>query len=222
MRLLMVAVLASCGLALGTPAVATANPMDCPPNCDRIPASAWIAPTSIPLYDVYRWPNLSSLSVTAVTPRFRFEETCATPAPATEDPRATAVAAKAAVTSPDGQWSLQAQVVHWRGETWRGGQLAAAAFDDAVAALRACQRTAPSASPSVTTTELNRMAAVVSGADRSVLHQYLVVDPRNSTVAELALWSTARSSVTWRPVPDASVLDALSAPLCTAYIGSCR
>jgi len=222
MRLLVAAVLASCGLALVTPAVSTANPMDCPPNCDRIPRTAWIAPTSIPLYDVYRWPELSALSVTAVTPRFRFEETCATSAMATDDPRTWAVAAKAAVTSPDGQWHLQSQVMHWRGETWRGGQLATAVFDDAVAALRACQRTAPSVSPSTTTVEQTRVAAVMSAPDRSVLHQYLIADPRNSTVAELALWSTAQPSVGWRPVPDALVLDALTVPLCTAYIGSCR
>lgn len=66
------------------------------------------------------------------------------------------------------------------------------------------------------------MAAVASGPDRSVLHEYLVVDPRNSTVTELALWSSAQPSVPWRAVTDASVLDALATPLCTAYIGSCR
>lgn len=222
MRLLVAAVLASCGWAFVTPAAATANPMDCPPNCDRIPRSAWIAPTSIPLYDVYRWPELSTLSVTAVTPRFRFEETCATPPMAIDDPRTWAVAARASVTSPDGQWHLQAQVMHWRGDVWQGGQLATAVFDDAVAALRACQRTAPSASPSITTFEPTRLAAVVSAPDRAVLHQYLVAEPRNSTVTELALWSTAQPSVLWRPVPDAFVLDAMGAPLCTAYIGSCR
>jgi hypothetical protein len=126
------------------------------------------------------------------------------------------------VTSPDRQWHLQAQVMHWRGETWRGGQLAAAAFDDAVAMLRACQLGAPSASPSMTTSELNRMAAVVTSPDRTTLHQYLVVEPRNSTITELAMWSSAQPSVRWRPVPDAFVLDALAAPLCAAYLDSCR
>jgi hypothetical protein len=222
MRLLVAAVLTSCGLVLVTPAAATANPMDCPPNCDRIPRSAWIAPTSIPLYDVYRWPELSTLSVTAVTPSFRFEETCGAPAFGSDNPRMWAVAARSVVTSPDRQWHLHAQVLHWRGETWRGGQVATDVFDDAVAMLRACQLGAPSASPSLTTVEPTRMAAVMSSPDRSVLHQYLVVDPRNSTVAELALWSSAQPSVPWRAVPDAFVLDALAAPLCTAYIGSCR
>ncbi|WP_197375490.1 ATPase [Mycolicibacterium baixiangningiae] len=222
MRLLVAAVLASCGVALITPVSAPANPLDCPPNCDRIPRSAWIAPTSIPLYDVYRWPELSTLSVTAVTPLFRFEEMCATPTAAVDDPRTWAVASRASITSPDRQWHLQAQVIHWRGETWRGGELATAVFDEAVTALRNCQLSAPSTSPSVTTAEPTRMAAVLSAPDRSVLHQYLVADTRNSTITELALWSTAQPSVLWRPVADAAVLDALAAPLCTAYIGSCR
>lgn len=221
MRVLIGAVLASCALAFVSPVTASGAPLDCPPSCDRIPRSAWIAPTSIPLYDVYRWPELSSLSVTAVTPRFRFEEVCAAPPPA-DDPRSVAVAARASATSPDGQWHLQAQIMHWRGETWRGGQLAAAAFDDAVALLRGCQLGAPGASPSTTTAELNRMAAVVSAPDRSTLHQYLVVEPRNSTITELAMWSSAQPSVRWRPVPDAFVLDALGAPLCAAYLDSCR
>lgn len=216
----MAAVLASCGLALVAPTV-SADPLDCPPNCDRIPGSAWIAPLSIPLYNVYRWPELSSVSVTAAVPRFRFEDVCGT-AVAADDPRTWAVAELATVTTPDGQWHLQAQVMHWRGETWRGGRLAGTVFDDAVAALRSCQITAPSVSPSLTTVAPTRMAAVLSGADRAVLHQYLVLEPRNSTVTELALWSTAHPSAPWRPVPDASVLDALGAPLCAAYLDSCR
>lgn len=222
MRLLLAAVLASCGVALIAPAAASADPLDCPPNCDRIPRSAWIAPTSIPLYDVYRWPELSTLSVTAVAPLFRFEEICATPAAVIDDSRSWAVAARASSTSPDRQWHLQAQVIHWRGETWRGAESALEVFDDAVAALRNCQLRAPSTSPSVTTADPTRMAAVLSAPDRSVLHQYLVADPRNSTLTELALWSTPQPSVLWPPVPDATVLDALAAPLCTAYIGSCR
>jgi len=220
MRLILAVVLASCGLALVAPAPVRAQPLDCPPNCDRIPSSAWIAPTSIPLYDVYRWPELSALAVTAVNPRLRFEEVCAT-APAAVDARAWAVGARSVVLSPDGEWTLQAQVIHWRGDTWQGGQTAVAVFDAAVAAVRSCQLTAPFASPSVTTAEPNRFAAVVSTPSRSVLHQYLLVDPRNSTLTELALWSTAAPQVPWPAAADGPVLDALAAPLCTAYIGSC-
>jgi hypothetical protein len=37
----------------------------------------------------------------------------------------------------------------------------------------------------------------------------------------LALWSDAPAQTPWPSVTDTAVLDALSAPLCTAYIGSC-
>jgi len=86
--------------------------------------------------------------------------------------------------------------MHWRGETWWAGQRAAEVFDTAVAALLACQRTNPGASPSLTAEEPGRIAAVVAGP--VVLHQ------------------------PWPPVADEAVLDALDAPLCVAYIGSCR
>ena len=79
------------------------------------------------------------------------------------DPRSWAVAGRRAGWSTRGQWQLQAQVLHWRGETWRGGQLAQEVFDTAAGALRSCQRTNVTASPSVTTDEPDRMAAVIGG-----------------------------------------------------------
>ena len=81
------------------------------------------------------------------------------------------------------------------------------------------RRASPPASPSVTTLEPDRLAAVVSGP--VILHQYLVANPANSTVTELALWSTAPPLTAWPASADDTVLDALGAPLCTAYIGSC-
>ncbi|GAY18157.1 hypothetical protein MSZK_48830 [Mycobacterium sp. shizuoka-1] len=208
--------LVACGLAVAPPAAA--EPQTCPPTCDRIPDAAWIAPWAMPLNARYTWPRLAGVAVTATAPRFRFEELCGTP-PVAQDPRAYAVAERASVVNPDGQWQLQATVLHWRGETWRGGQLADDVFHRAVAALRSCQRGNPSASPSLTTVEADRMAAVVSGP--VILHQYLVASPANSTVTELALWSTAPPLTAWPATDDATVLDALGAPLCTAYIGSC-
>ena len=186
--------------------------------CDRIPDSAWIASWAIPLNSRYGWPRLPGLAVTATAPRFRFEELCASP-PVAQDPRSYVVAEKAAVANPDGQWQLQAQVLHWRGETWRGGQLAEDVFNTAVAALRSCQRTNPAASPSLTT--WNRTGWRPWSAGRSILHQYLVANPANSTITELALWSTAPPLTAWPAPGDDTVLDALGAPLCTAYIGSC-
>ena len=211
-----VAVTVSCGL-LDVPAQAHASPATCPPACDRIPDSAWIDPTVIPLFSTYSWPRLSGLAVTASRPRFRFEELCATP-PMRGDPRDYAVAAKAAVVNPPGQWQLQVQVVHWRGETWRGGQNADATVASAAIAMRYCQ--APLVSPSLTTQSPGKLAAVISGPG-AVAHQYLVSHPRSGTVVELAMWASSPPLVGWPAIGDEQILDALIAPLCTAYIGSC-
>ena len=125
MRLLLAVVLATCGLAIAPGAgwPARAVPGDCPPICDAIPDSAWIAPTSIPLYPVYRWPGLAGLAVTAPSPRFGFEALCGSP-PVADDPRAYAVAARSVVLHPAGQWNLLVQVMHWRGDTATGGPTA--------------------------------------------------------------------------------------------------
>jgi hypothetical protein len=212
---------ATCALTAVTGAPARADPADCPPNCDRIPDSAWIEPTSIPLYPVYRWPRLAGLAVTEPAARFRFEEECTTP-PLPDDPRSYAVAARAFVPQPEGQWQLQVQVLHWRGETWRGAETVAAVLQTAAATLRACQITAPSTSPSITTDEPDRLAAVISVGGRRVLHQYVLADPRNSTVVEIAIWATSPPLTGWPPVPDQQVFDAMVSPLCRAYIDSCR
>ena len=217
MRMVLGTLLVACGLVVAPPAAAT--PETCPPACDRIPEAAWIPPWGIPLNSHYAWPRLPGVAVTAVAPRFRFEELCASP-PVLLDPRSWAVAERALVVNPEGQWQLQAQVLHWRGETWRGGQLAQEVFDTAAGALRSCQRTDVTASPSVTTDEPDRMAAVIGGP--VILHQYLVANPGNSTITELAMWSTAPPLTAWPRVDDTAVLDAMGAPLCAAYIGSCQ
>jgi hypothetical protein len=217
MRIALTAVLAAGCLALAPP-VAADPASTCPPVCNSIPETAWVSPSAIPLDSVYDWPQLAGLSVTSRAPRFRFEELCATPAtPA--DARSYAIAERSVVSNPAGQWQLQAQVVHWRGETWRGGQLAQDVFTAAVSALRACQATNAESSPSLVVDEPDRMAAVISGP--VILHQYLVADPVNSTITELALWSDAPPQDPWPMITDTAVLDALAAPLCTAYIGSC-
>lgn len=219
MRMLLVLVLLAGGLAsLPSAPRAAADQETCPPTCDRIPDTAWIPPWDIPLNSRYTWPPLSAVAVTATAPRFRFEELCGS-ASVAQDPRSYAVAERAVVSNPEAQWQLQAQVIHWRGETWRGGQLAQNVFNTAVAALRACQRTAPDSSPSLTVDKLGEMAAVVSGP--TILHEYLVANPDNSTVTELSLWSTSPPLTPWAALADSTVLDALAAPLCAAYLGSC-
>ncbi len=211
------ALVVAAGVAVAPP-VGAEPANTCPPTCNRIPAAAWVAPPAIPLDSSYDWPQLAGLAVTARTPRFRFEEICATPAdPA--DPRNYAIAERAVVTNPAGQWQLQAQVVHWSGETWRGGQLAEELFAAAASQLRACQATNGETSPSLIVDQPNRLAAVISGP--VILHQYLLADPVNSTITELALWSQSPPQDPWPLITDTGVLDALAAPLCTAYLGSC-
>jgi hypothetical protein len=212
-----------CGLLLDVREQAHASPDNCPPACDRIPDAAWVDPTAIPLYSTYSWPRLAGLAVTATDPRWKFEELCAAPPLPPLDPRHYAVAAKAVVVNPPGQWQLQAQVVHWRGEVWRGGQFAAAALAASAASLRSCQLTAPQVSPSVTVDAPGRLAAVLSAAAPSplVAHQYLVSHPQSATVVELAMWATSPPLVPWPTLLDDQVLDALIVPLCNAYIASC-
>jgi hypothetical protein len=223
MRLVLATMLVAGGLtaACVSSGVGHADPDTCPPECDRIPDSAWIAPAGIPLNSTYRWPSLAGLAVPltgTATPRFRFEEVCATPA-FPQDTRNSAVASRASVGNPQGQWQLQAQVLHWRGDTARGGQSVSSVFDIAAAALRGCQLGAATESPSVTIDEANRLAAVISGP--VIMHTYLVAHPESSTISELTLWSAESPQQPWPIISDAQVLDAMSSPVCAAYIGSC-
>jgi hypothetical protein len=208
------------GLVFVVPA--PAEPETCPPVCDQIPTSAWISSPAVPANSIYKWPALAGLAVPVTgagsAPRFRFEQLCgARTLPG--DPRDSAVAARASVPHPDGQWQLQAQILHWRGDTARGGSIAASVFSNAVAALRGCQLGAPLQSPSTTTDEPIRMAAVISGP--VIMHTYLVAHVASSTISELTLWSSGPSQAPWPMMADNKVLDSMTAPLCEAYIASC-
>jgi hypothetical protein len=224
MRVIVATLLVVGGFAVAVIVVAPArgDPETCPPVCDQIPSTAWIQQHAVPLDSVYNWPALagSAAQVTgaATAPRFRFEDLCATPA-VPQDARASAVAARVTLPRPDGQWQLQAQVLHWRGDTARGGPTAAAVFNSAVAALRGCQRGAPAQSPSITSNETNRMAAVISGP--VVMHTYLVAHVASSTISELTLWSSGPVDVPWPSMADDRVLNSMTTPLCDAYIASC-
>lgn len=217
MRMVLTAAVAISGV-LSAPPVSAEPANTCPPTCNRIPATAWVNPSVIPLDSVYSWPKLGNVAVTARAPRFRFEELCAAPGIA-DDPRRFAVAERATVSNPSGEWQLQAQVLHWRGETWIGGDLARGAFAAAVDAIRDCQATNSSASASLIIDQPDRFAAAISGP--VVLHEYLLADPVNSTVTELALWVDAPARRPWPAISDTDVLEAMGLPLCTAYIDSC-
>jgi hypothetical protein len=199
-----------------------ADPQTCPAVCDTIPDSAWTQPWAVPLDSTYHWPWLAGVAVpltgASPAPRFRFEELCGAPVFG-RDSRDFAVAGRATVVNPAGQWQLQAQILHWRGDTARGGQNALSVFNAAAAALRNCQPREPEESPSVTTDEPNRLAAVISGP--VLMHTYLVAHPQSSTISELTLWSSSPPAIPWPLIGDTGVLDAMTAPLCAAYIGSC-
>ena len=224
MRVMLAATIVVGGLvmALIVVAPAHADPETCPAVCDRIPNTAWIDRHAVPLDTIYHWPALGGLAVqltgARTGARFRFEELCATP-PMPQDPRDSAVTARAIVAHPDGQWQLHAQIVHWRGDTASGGAIAASVFGTAVAALRGCQQRAPLQSPSITSDEPNRMAAVLSGP--VIMHTYLVAHVASSTISELALWSSGPPEVSWPVMADDAVLNAMTASLCEAYIASC-
>jgi hypothetical protein len=218
---MLAAALAIGGLVVAPGQPARAVPGVCPPICDAIPDGAWIAPTSIPLYSVYQWPGLAGLAVTAPAPRFEFERLCNSPA-VVGDARDYAVAGRALVPNRDADWQLRAQVIHWRGDTVTGGPTALAALEIARVRLQNCQLTAPLTSPSITTSDIQRVAAVLSVPGQRVVHEYLLADPNSSTVVELAMWASLPPQVDWPAVPDAEIFEAMAAPLCSAYLGSCR
>jgi hypothetical protein len=217
-RVILAAVLAGVlvGGSLVVTPVAAALPESCPPTCDRIPDTAWPAPPS-PNTTV-TWPPLANLAAPVLRPRFYAEELCSIVLPP-DDPRSYAVAAKAEVPAPPGQWQMRAQIIHWRGDTATGGQLVAAAFEQAKAALRACQVVTPPFSPSLTTDRDGRLAAVITGPQ--LVHQYLVAHPQSSTIAELVFWAPTPPLAPWSAPPDAQVLAAMTRALCAAYLSSC-
>jgi hypothetical protein len=219
-RVILAAMLVGCGVVVAP--VAAALPESCPPVCDRIPDTAWPQSASLPLNATLHWPPLAGRAAPVLRPRFYTEELCSIPLPA-DDPRTYAVAAKAEVPAPPGQWQMRAQIIHWRGETSHGGQLATTAFEQARAALRACPVVMPALSPSVTTDRDGGLAAVITGPQ--IVHQYLVAHPQSSTIAELVFWATppplGALAVPWSAPPDGQVLAAVTEALCAAYLSSC-
>ncbi|MET0900152.1 MAG: ATPase [Mycobacterium sp.] len=215
-RVILAGLLVSC--CLWAAPVGRAYPVTCPPTCDQIPATAWPAPPTLPLYPTSHWPPLAGLAVPAPQPRFLFEALCGTQR-VVDDPRLYAVAATAEVLAPAGQWQLRAQILHWRGETWRGGELAISVFDEAEAAVRGCRELAPV----ITTAEDDRLAVQLPGP--VIVRQYLLAHPQSSSVTELVFWVApdldGQPAVPWPAPADAQVFEAMATPLCEAYLSSC-
>ncbi|OBF41680.1 hypothetical protein A5724_04935 [Mycobacterium sp. ACS1612] len=203
---------------------------NCPPACTQIPDAAWIDPAAIPLYNDYRWAPLAALSEPVTNPRFKIDELCAAP-PASSDERDGSLAARIILPNPPGQWQLQVQVLHWRGDPWIAGQRASAVMDGAVNILR---NNCAFSSPGVYVTRIaeqnlpggnpgQSLAATITetGTTPMVAHVYLISDLRNSTVVELAMWSATPLTVDWSPINDDQLFADMVAPLCTAYVNSC-
>ena len=99
-------------------------------------------------------------------------------------------------------------------ETWRGGDLASGVFGAAIDALRACRTSAAR----LTTAEPDRVSAVLdwprfarlsAGGPAQQHHQRSYCSPR------------AHALPAWPGAPTTQVFDAMSAPLCAAYLASC-
>ena len=120
MRMMLAAVLATCGLAIAPRSRRLVGPRGLPAVLRPDPGFGLDRPDVHPLYSTYRWPGLAGFAVTAPTRASSSRRLRTHPLPTT--PVAYAVAARAVVPKPDGQWQLQVQVMHWRGETWRGGR----------------------------------------------------------------------------------------------------
>lgn len=203
---------------------------NCPPACTQIPDSAWIASPAIPLYNDYSWAPLAPLSEPVSSPRFEADELCAA-GPANDDPRDSALAARIILPNPPGQWQLQVQILHWRGDPWIAGQLASGVMDSETSLLR--NNCSVGAAPGVSVSRIaeqnvpghpgQSLSAVITitGTAPRIVHEYLVSDLRNNTVVEVAMWSTSPPAVEWPTINDDQLLADMVAPLCTAYVNSC-
>jgi hypothetical protein len=150
--------------------------------------------------------------------------------PVADDERGSALASRIILPNPPGRWQRQVQILHWRGDPWVAGQRASAVMDSATALLRSkCSFTAPGVSVS-RIAEQNvpghpgqSLTAVITqiGTTPMIGHEYLVSDLRNSTVVEVAMWSTSPPAVDWPTINDDQLLADMVAPLCTAYVNSC-
>ena len=222
-RVALATMLVTGGLVLAFVVVlpASAEPETCPPVCDQIPNTAWIGQRAVPLNSVYNWPALAGLAVqvTGSGPRSRFEELCGARRGAAGSPRlggrrschggppgrAVAITGRRSCTGA----VIRHTVVRSRRRcsAMPSPRCAAASWG------RRCSRRR------VTVDEPNRMAAVISGP--VLMHSYLVAHPASSTISELTLWSSGPPQVPWPSMADNQVLDAMTAPLCDAYIASC-
>jgi len=224
MRLVLATMLIASGLAVTCVSSGTAHADQdtCPPVCDRIPDTAWISPAGIPLnFDVPlavagrasgadHWHDDASVPVRGGV--------CDSRVPA-RHPQLLRSPAERPSATPQASGSCRpksctgAETPHTAARTRRRCSTTAAA------ALRGCQLGAAAESPSVTT---RRAQSTGRGDQRTGDHPHLSCrtpgkqhDQRTDAVVRGA------SAAALADNSDAQVLDAMTSPVCAAYIGSC-
>lgn len=192
-----------------------------------LPAAAWISAGRLPLDDTQHWPDLASIAEAPADNAFRVEQLCRVDAPAHRFVDAAGVdAGRAGVDKGQAEWSLQQQIVHYPGDTWRMGQTADALFTSLRNTLSSCGSTAPGTQVKVTTPRshcpssqrggCSQLAATVDvPAQQTSAHVYLA--SVGSSVTELTLWSTGTPDVAWTDINDEDVFAAMNPQLCTVW-----
>ncbi|ORW01725.1 hypothetical protein [Mycobacterium kyorinense] len=192
-----------------------------------VPAAAWISANRLPLDDSQHWPDLAGIAEAPGDNAFQVETLCRVGAPDKRLVDAGGVdAARARVDKGLDAWSLQQQIVHYPGDTWRMGQTADQLFTSLQNTATNCGSTAPGAQVTVTTPRshcpsmqrggCSEMAAVLDvPLTQTSAHVYLA--SVGSSVAELAVWSTGSPGVAWAAPSDADVFSAMNPQLCTVW-----
>ena len=198
------------------------NRETCPPVCDQIPDTAWIQQRAVPLNSTYNWPAPAGLAVQVTGTRRRASgsRSCVRAAAVPQDPRDSAVAARVTVVHPDGQWQLQAQILHWRGDTARGGATAASVFSNA---RRGAARLPAGVAAAVAVDHQRRTEPDGRGHQRTGHHAYLPGRARgeqhDQRADALVVGSAAGALAVDGRRP--RCWTRMTAPLCEAYIASC-
>jgi hypothetical protein len=218
-------VLASCLAVMSTMAwtegvwgLASAAPPD-----TTLPSTVWIATDAVPMSAGQHWPALAGVAQRFYGEAFAIQALCHV-APAADE-FAGAEGAYARVQRQSGNWSLQQQILHFPGDPWQAGQVAASAYASLVDTLNDCATTEPDAHVTITTPDshcvdvIGGCTAVAATIDvpsqRIVSHVYL--SSAGSSVSELSVWSSPTPSPPWAGAGDAGVLEAMNAPLCAVW-----
>ena len=234
-----------CAASTGTPAAAGAStsmgtvggnsPSTAPASgaadpaatASGLPGSVWVSPAQIPLDSSYHWQSPSGLAQGGNLV-FQFEDLCETSIPASvgaldgQFTTATATMTGNASSSGNNDWVAKETITHDPSVDSGSDQVAFGAFTDLVASLKTCAQS-QGVHMTVTTDSGENFAATATiptstGATLTV-HDYVTVP--DGTLVELALWAAPYAgnsvSVPWAKVSDASVLSAISSPVCGTY-----